>query len=163
MINNKHFYNLKKKPFFKQKLIQKSCVLLMKRTTGGIIAVCFLCVVLLVGYYSTSTTLLISDPAVWSQNILNFKISANLTMNKYDMYLWDKTSIIPGPSPWTEACQFKEINAKGQKFNMCIRTYDDVVSNTIRNNGRWSDCDSLLDLWKIKPTAALDVIASDPV
>jgi len=76
---------------------------------------------------------------------------------------WEGRDAVTGPLPWTESCFYKEITSpKGPRFQMCVRTYDDIVSSNIRQNGRWGDCDPLLDLWEETPRANPNVIKNDP-
>lgn len=61
---------------------------------------------------------------------------------------WNKEAPVPGLP--TDACSWIPINATSEsvEFRMCIRPFSDVVSNVIRLQGRWIECDELLTEWQ---------------
>ena len=62
---------------------------------------------------------------------------------------WDGTAPIYPEPPWDVDCMAFSISPPPgvAPFRMCIRPQPDVMSNSIRNDGRWRDCDALLGLW----------------
>ena len=58
---------------------------------------------------------------------------------------WDgERPFVPKP-PWEGECQFFLVY--NRRFRMCLRRESDVVSNQIKQRGRWLDCDPLLAAW----------------
>mmetsp|Transcript_17877 Transcript_17877/g.27797 ORF Transcript_17877/g.27797 Transcript_17877/m.27797 type:complete len:275 (-) Transcript_17877:191-1015(-) len=47
------------------------------------------------------------------------------------------------------SCAFTDFksSAKGVEAKICVHNFDDIVSNSIRQIGRWADCDALSSYW----------------
>eukprot|EP01121_Diplochlamys_sp_Union-15-3_P010080 TRINITY_DN2791_c0_g1_i2.p1 TRINITY_DN2791_c0_g1~~TRINITY_DN2791_c0_g1_i2.p1 ORF type:complete len:324 (-),score=32.36 TRINITY_DN2791_c0_g1_i2:73-975(-) len=68
-----------------------------------------------------------------------------------DYRSWDKKSIVPGGSAWTESCDYFKANTTTLEWYMCLRTQNDYISHYIKKTGRWDECDPLLTLIEQPP------------
>jgi FkbM family methyltransferase len=62
---------------------------------------------------------------------------------------WDNNPITPEEEV-TFNCDFVDFTSaeSGKSAKMCVHSFTDIVSDSIRDNKRWKDCDVLPNLWK---------------
>jgi len=54
----------------------------------------------------------------------------------------------PPPPPHDFKCDWVVFRStSGKEANMCVHPFDDIVSDSVRKNHRWQDCDVLPKLW----------------
>jgi FkbM family methyltransferase len=66
---------------------------------------------------------------------------------------WDGQRPMVPPPPWLGECAWAPVRGApgvplNESYTMCVRQERDIVSDAIKNNGRWADCDSLSGLWR---------------
>ena len=59
---------------------------------------------------------------------------------------WDRT--VPIDAAGETECEWKAMKVHGKPYKMCIRPYNDHISNVLRVKGTWEDCMPLIRAWR---------------
>ena len=80
-----------------------------------------------------------------SANILLSSAIKKTADDGWEIPVWS-AAVPPGESLCRYWTRFVATN--GQEIEMCVHSANDLVSNHIRQKGRWDDCDELTSLWE---------------
>jgi FkbM family methyltransferase len=101
-------------------------------------------------FYFWPSSPLTSVPLVYAPAVLPAPMNVARPPDPLAALAWDRRlPLLPAAGGVPECRWFTTRPVAAERpFRMCLRAHRDLLSDTVANNGRWGDCDSLLALWQ---------------